>query len=414
MTNKRAAIFVLSLLSILVATFLVIQAAKGYHFDFGQKNFLPTGLLVTTSYPDGGQIFINGGLTGATNTTLSLAPNTYMMEIKKDGFYSWQKTVRIEKELVTKIDAWLFPLVPDFRALTFTSAQNPLLSPDGSKIIYRVLGDTPEKNGLWVLDLTDLPFGLSREPKLLLNTTTKIDLTGSFYSWSPDSRQVLVSVGQGRNFLLDPNNGLISAAQLTDITSTLPATQLRWQQEETFKQQLKMAKLPPQMAQIIQEKTQGALFSPDENKILYTATASATIPDHLIPPLPGPANSFQERQIKQGRTYVYAIKEDQNFLIIENPVSTNKQPKCQLGNNPTNKTATCFISWFPTSRHLLVVEDGRISVLEDEGTNQTTLYAGSYQFPFAFPFPSGNKLLLLTSLSNTPNSSSNLYAVKLR
>ena len=41
------------------------------------------------------------------------------------------------------------------------------------------------------------------------------------------------------------------------------------------------------------------LFSPDENKVLYTAIAGANIPDNLIPSIPGSSTQKQEREIKE-------------------------------------------------------------------------------------------------------------------
>ncbi len=394
MIGKRTLIFFAILLAIFGSTYLVIKLAKGYKLDFSQKTFRATGLLVATSIPDGGQIFVDGKLKSATNTTISLSPDTYEVEIKKDGFSPWKKTLKIEKELVVKTEAYLFPQVPDLKALTFTSAANPTLSPDETKVVYSVSKAEIGKNGLWVMDLSELPFGISREPRQILQSASGgRDFSKASFRWSTDSKQVLVTLKSGKteeNFLIDPN-ALNSATELIDVTSNLPTILKQWEKEEKTRREQKLKKLPVELLEIVQNSTKDVIFSLDETKILYTATASAQIKDNLIPQIPAASTQKQERTLKPGQTYVYDIKEDRNFWIA---------------GEETN------ISWFPTSRHLIQVEKEKITIMESDGTNRTVVYSGPYEFPFAFPFPAGNKILVLTALGK--DSPQNLYAVSLR
>lgn len=402
MTQKRLIFFLLVTFFVGLGGYIAIQLAKGYKFDFTRRSFRPTGLLVATSVPDGAQIYLNGKLTSATNNTISLSPGIYEVEIKKEGYAPWKKTLKVEQELVVKTDAWLFPMVPDFRALTFTGAANPLISPDGTKIVYQVANSKfPEKNGLWVLDISDGPLGLTKAPKQIARSAPQgRDFAKTALLWSPDSRQVLVTF-LPENFLLDPGS-FTPASQLVDITDRLTTIKTQWEKENNLKKTDQLAKLPPELVQILDQKAQDVLFSPDETKILYTATASATIPEKLISPLPGSSTQHQERILKPNQTYVYDIKEDRNFLITDQKVVINSQ------NLPPT------LSWFPTSRHLLMVQKDKIQILEYDDTNWVTVYAGTYQFPFAFAYPAGNKLLILINLSTTPDSSTNLYAINLR
>ncbi|MDZ4209713.1 MAG: PEGA domain-containing protein, partial [Candidatus Curtissbacteria bacterium] len=295
MTQKRILIFVFVALFIALGGYGLIQFAKGYRFNLAQKNFQPSGLLVATSTPDGAQIFVNGELKSATNTTLYLAPGTYNVELKKDGFRLWQKTLKIDKEMVSRTDAWLFPIVPDFRASTYTGASNPSLSPDNSKIIYTVSGNLPEKDGLWVLELSDMPF-VSQEPRQILKSLPhNRDLSKVTFNWSSDSRQVLVAAHSGKteeNYLLD-STVLNSPNILVDMTPNLQIIQKQWATEKQIKQDQKMAKLPKALAQLLIDNANQILFSPDETKILYSAIKDVTIPDGLISLIPSFSNQPQ-------------------------------------------------------------------------------------------------------------------------
>ncbi|MDP3955491.1 MAG: PEGA domain-containing protein [bacterium] len=432
MTHKRTLFFIIILLFIALATYFMIQFAKGYRFSPAQRGFQPSGLLVATSVPDGAQVYIDGKLKTATNTTVFLTPGEYQVEIKKEGFAIWGKKLRIEKELVTKTDAVLFPLVPNLQSLTFTGASSPLVSNDGTKIVYSVNTPTGEKNGLWILEFSDFPFGISREPRQIVkNLTGGRDFSKATYRWSPDSSSLLVTfeiINKNtaskkttkqtkieENFLIDTAS-LITSSQLAEVakTSTMTTTIIaQWEKEEKLKYDQKVAKLPVKLSEILKNNTNQIVFSPDETKILYIAIGEATIPDKIIPGLPGSSTQAEERNLKPHQTYVYDIKEDKNFLII-------KDKECLVGlqinliSVQDKSFPDCTLRWFPGSRHLVLVEKDKIQILEYEGTNWLSVYSGNYQFPFAYANPSGNKLVILTNLSNLPDSLPNLYAVSLR
>jgi len=161
-TYQKILVALLGILFIIVGTLAAVRWAKGYRFNFGEKGpeLTGTGLLVAGSDPKGAQVYVNGKLTTATDDTLNLPSGSYEVEIKKDGFLPWKKTLEVTAELVTQTTAKLFPSVPNLTPLTFTGASQPLPSPDGQKIVYRVAeADNEAKNGLWILELAERLFG---------------------------------------------------------------------------------------------------------------------------------------------------------------------------------------------------------------------------------------------------------------
>ena len=329
MQRTRILLFVTSIILVPLVTYFVILFARGYRLNWQRKQLSPTGLLVATSVPDGAQIYINGQLSSATNTTINLAPATYKVEIKKDGFSPWSKLLKVEAEIVTRATATLFPSVPSFKAITTGGAANPILSQDSTKITFTSGKKT------YLLDLSESPLGLiNRDAREIASTSS---------AWKTPTK-------------IDPTPTLSQTMQ--DILATA-AGQLLW--------------------------------SPKENKLLYTATASASIPDDLIRPLPGSSTQPQSRALVEGVTYVYDLEEDRNF------------------------TVPAGVSWFPDSAHLLLAEKGKVTIFEYDGQNATVVYAGPMENSFAFPYPSGKQLLILANLSsNSKTSVPNLYAVSLR
>lgn len=381
---------------VLIGAFWVIRLAQGYRPDLSTKSLRPSGILVATSIPDGAQVYIDGRLKSATNTTINLAPDEYEVEIKKDGYTSWKKTLTIQKELVTKTDAYLFPTFPNLQSLTFTGAQNPLLSPDGQKVVFAVSESSVDKDGLWVLDLGDRPFGLPRDPRKIVDSTPGgRDFALAKLEWSPDSKQILATLTIGtreENFLLEANQVNL-ANRLIDVTDQLTAIRADWEEDERVMFKAQSAKLPPELLEILTSSTEDIQFSLDETKILYTATASAQIPEDLLPPLPSTSTQPENRSLEPGKIYIFDLKEDKNFFLMDEEESKK-------------------LAWFPTSKHIFLVQEGKITILEYDSTNWVDVYTGPFEDSFAFPFPSGNRILVLTALGKeTPP---NLYAISLK
>lgn len=394
-SKKRALVLTLALTGIACFTFLIVKLAQGYKIDFFNQTLKPTGLLVATSDPDGAQIFINGKFESATDTTLSLPPGEYLIEIKKDGFITWKKNLTLKKELIVKTDAILFPAYPSLKSLTFAQVQDPVLSPDGQKAAYIATNSAVSKSGIWVLDLANKPLGLPRDPKLIAANTVFVDFSEAEISWSANSKQILASFEKNEiqtNYLLEAAQ-LNPATKFADITNQLDQIKLEWEEEKALKLEAQLGKLPEELLEILSNSTKDISLSLNERKILYTATASATISKNPEIILPATSTQEEQRNIEPNQIYVYDIKEDKNFHIS----STEDNLKT---------------TWLSTSRHLFVVQEEKIFIAEYDGTNWANVYSGPFESTFAYPFPSGNQILVLTSLGE--DSPLNLYAIPLK
>ena len=105
--NNRVVYTLFSAIVIISGSILAIRFAQGYRFNFlnfsnSRQVMHGTGLLVANSFPSGAQVFLNGKLTSATDTTLYLDPGKYEVEISRDGYTPWKKNITIEPELVTQ------------------------------------------------------------------------------------------------------------------------------------------------------------------------------------------------------------------------------------------------------------------------------------------------------------------------
>jgi len=381
-----------------LATITIIAIGRGYRFNAADKKISSTGLLVATSDPDGAQIWLNGKLKSATNTTLTLNPGWYDVKLVKEGYLPWFKRMKVMGEVVSETQASLYPSTPSLTPLTNNGIIAPVISPDGTKVAFaaplppetagspnEILSNQPT-TGLWVLNLTSSALGFSRDP-LLVSKNSYIDFTNAIFLWSPDSKQILITISD--NFYLADANKENIPVQLNwqDKDNQVQ----KWQIQEREIEQEKLVLFAPEIIKMATTSAKNVVFSPDETKILYQATASASLAPILVNP-PVAVNPTPEvRDLKPNQYYVYNSKEDKNFQIYQ-------PEKGEL-------------SWFPDSRHLIEVTSNKISILEYDGTNRTTIYSGPFE-KFVAPSPSASKILILTSY-NRPGQA-NLYSINLR
>lgn len=403
--KKQIIISALILLFLLTGTTVVVFYGRGYRFDFGKgvPNLSGTGLLVATSSPDGAQVFVNGHLTTATANTINLAPGTYDVKIVKEGYLSWQKTLVIKNEVVTKADALLFPTAPKLESITNLGAQTPVVDPSNTKIAYTVASQSATKNGIYILDTTARPIlTLQSSSSQIINDTINT-FSKAKLQWSPDGSELLASIPgtiSTTTYLLQ-TNGFNQSPQ--DVTETMESVNVAWDKQKTDKEKALTDGLTKALKIIVLSDFRVINWSADETKILYVASQSAEIPIVITPRLIGTDSTPEVRNIQKGTIYVYDIKEDRNYKIIDS-----------LPNSETlNMYSPSPIIWFPDSKHLIYNYNKKIDIMEYDTGNQTTVYAGPFVDSYVFPWSDGSRVVILTDLGN-PNTAPNLYTVDLK
>lgn len=416
--------------AILGASAMIIAYGRGYRPNFGGNTSTivrPTGLLSTTSDPVGAQVYIDGTLQTATNNSVNVDPGNHTIRITKEGYVSWEKQIHIDKEIVSRADAFLFPVSPSLSSLTSSGITSPILSSDGTKIVYIVPPKTKtpleEKNaGVWIYDLADRPLGFNRDPRQIASWNLTFDFQTARTLWSPDSSQLLMDTPQEAR--------LYSITKLNDfqnVTQTLDDILTQWQDEKHTKQLQQLSSFKPKIIDFATSSANIISFSPDETKFIYEATTSATIPSVINPPLIGTNSTPEQRSVSPGKLYVYDSKDDKNYFLFDKaeilpPVPTPTVTNRRLQPTPTieNKQLTTYsqnqypIHWFPTNRHILLTLPQKIDVLEYDRTNWVTVYSGPFLDNFVAPWPSGSRIIIVTNLNPGASPLPNLYTVNLR
>ncbi len=432
------------ILFILVATFAVIMYGRGYRPDFQTNSIKPTGLLSATSDPIGAQVYIDGALKTATNNSVNIEPGNYTVRITKEGYSSWEKKFRIQGEIASRTDAFLFLTNPSLSPITNTGIVNPIMSPDSTRLAYTVPLDynnganSTTKAGLWVHELTERPLGMNRDPRHLDVSTVAFDFSKAKIIWSPDSRELMVALGNRvRLYEISRIN------EFEDVTFTYTTILSDWEKEKQELNRQKLASFKPAFSDVLLTSAKIISFSPDESKLLYEATAAATFPLVIDPPLIGSNPTEEKRTIDPGKLYVYDSREDKNyFLLDKNEIPTSStSPQSSPSPSPNDRKViksspspnlqpTTYLSaealanvdnlqpydiyWFPTSRHFVLAFPGKIDIMEYDRTNWVTVYSGPFQDDFIAPWPNGSRILILTNLNPGLSPYPNLYTVNLR
>jgi len=410
---------------IMIVSIAVIAYGRGYRPDFRQSTIRPTGLLSLSSDPVGAQVYINGTLRTATNNSLSIEPGWYTLKIAKEGYLSWEKKVRLQGEIVVSVDPFLFPSNPSLSPVTTVGIETPVVSPDGTKVVYTIPavaqavdGVPAKKAGLWVYELVERPLGRNRDPIQIGITDPTFDFSKAAIIWSPDSTQIMADNGISiRLYRTDRTN------DFQDISYTYQMTLREWDADRQAKEKVKLAVFKQPIIDIATSSARIIALSPDETKILYEATASATIPQIVDPPIIGSNATEEERTIQAGKIYVYDSKEDKNYFVLGKNEIPQPKPsptpkgktipdRIKLSSNTTSTVSNLY--WFPTSRHLLLTLEGKIDIMEYDRTNWITVYSGPFVDGFIAPWPNGSRIIIMTNLNPDVTTLSNLYTVNLR
>lgn len=404
--SKKTWLTIITLAVILIAGAVGVILAKGYTFSPKQGRLVGTGIISVSSLPNGASVYIDGHLTTATDTTISsLPPKKYKIKIAKEGYADWENEIEVREGLVSEVKATLFPALPTIYPLTYNGAINPTLSPDNQHIAFAVplINDqhARQKGGVWVWTFESTPIAFARgsQPHQLIASSSDLDFAKATFRFSPDSKQLLVTIQQGgqpgeanqRNYLLD-TEATTTPANLRDITPQIQSTLKQWDEDLKVSERAKIDSLTNLKARNVASTSASVKWSPDETKFMFT----------------------DQQQVANGKTptqrKVYDLEKDKSFDL---PAALSYQ-------------------WLADSRHIILVADelsdeqglhsfgtkpgkaARVSVIDFDGTNQIPIYSGNFDKQAVFPWSDGSKLVVLTTFPNPAGAVPNLFGINLK
>lgn len=144
MTRRtRKILFLFLLILFLIAAPLTVFYSLGWRFDWKTKKVIQPGVFYFKVWPKNVQIYLDNELKEKTDFFFgsvlveNLLSKKYDVEIKKQGFHTWEKTLEIRKREVTEAkNIVLIPENPNFTIIT-KEVKNFFFSPNGKKIILK-------------------------------------------------------------------------------------------------------------------------------------------------------------------------------------------------------------------------------------------------------------------------------------
>lgn len=422
-------IFFIIFLGVLIG---VIAYARGYRFSMNDGTISSTGILSVNSTPQPAKVYVNGQLKGATDINLTLPFGQYDVEVKKEGYTDWKKSVSLKGETVISLDAHLFSKNPSLTPLTNLGIIRAIPLGNTDKIILVSQTGNEEKDGLYLFDAGTRPLAIFPPLNTILLKTTLpegIDLATLKLDFDPNYKQALATFDYNQSTI----SYLISLGSentdLLDISSSKDNLLAVWN-EDKQKELIKILEtLPRAIRQTAIDTFEVIALSPDEKKLMYLAKSDTTLPLVLNPAMIGANQTQESRSIKKGSLYIYDKKEDKNFRIpveidqtilslIPTPTgaatpSASTETNTEISDASVIRRVQDRVLWYPSSDYVAIKERSQIMLVQYDGENKQTVYAGPFNPDFFSIAPDLN-LLVIINLNPNSNAYGDLYSVGIR
>lgn len=399
----------------------IIMYARGYRFDPEKKSLTSHGIISISASPTGSKVYVDGVLKGVTDLNLTLPNGVYKIQVKKDGYTTWSRTVRLKGELVVTLDVLLYPLNPSLSPITNLGIKKAVGIENTGKVIIFAQNDDPEKDGIYLYEPSNSPINLFAPLKLLVSSTllpAETDLSNSTLTFSPDLKQAILDINKdgeiNTSYLiaLDSEND-----QLFDVTTSKDALLEAWEEQKQDQIRKIVEVFPKDLHKVASDSMHIVAFSPDESKVLYQAKNQAELPPVITPPLISPNQTPETRIITPLYLYVYDKKEDRNYLVQSDPDWIRRfhngyvlADRLSLQNEVPEET---FIYWHPDSKHLLFNEPNKIVAIGYDGQDKQTVYSGPFNQGFFSVASQGNPVIM-TNFNPQNNPNPDLYVVGIK
>lgn len=192
--QTRRILFFIAFLFFIIATPILVEYSRGLRLDFKTWKFVETGGFFFKIYsPSEVQISIDGKTEKTTGSfsflnsafLQNLTPGFYNVRISKEGYQDWQKTLKIDPQLVTEAHNIVLAS-KNLKVEQYSSAKQKIVkfySSPSKKYLAFVKSDEKNQTILGVVDL------VSQKEKEILLSKNYIDIELS--EWQEDYNKIL-------------------------------------------------------------------------------------------------------------------------------------------------------------------------------------------------------------------------------
>jgi len=200
--TTRKVILISTIFVFVVITPWILLRAQGIRFDFNQKKFVKTGGIFIDVLNPKVEIYLDGKFKKRTHFLSNsifiknLLPKDHKIEVKKIGYFPWQKTLKVEEGKVTEIkNILLFKENLNFDLLG-KDIKDFLISQDGKEMLAKRM-----KENQWEFLIVNL---LTNEfQKLFSFQDLEKDIKVKLIQWQENQKQILYQeITEPQNFII--------------------------------------------------------------------------------------------------------------------------------------------------------------------------------------------------------------------
>ena len=205
----------------------MVLYALGWRLEWGSWQITEPGIFYFKAWPKPAQIYINGRLEKKTDFFFgsamleNLPAGVYSVEIRKDGYYSWKKSLEIKPREATEIkNIVLVPTDPGFTPVS-TGVEKFFMADSGKKMLIQ---EEEKENGAgrWSLKLFE-PNKEKGVKSLLAGESDLLKTVNGMNPKSPKNRADIKEVdfsSEERRVLVSAEVYNVNAAGKSDKTKT--------------------------------------------------------------------------------------------------------------------------------------------------------------------------------------------------
>ncbi|MFH1582494.1 MAG: PEGA domain-containing protein [bacterium] len=287
--KTRTIIFLICSFLFIIGGPSVILYSQGYRLNIntkeGEKFITQTGGIFIKSSPKQAEIYIDGKITEKTDFLFgsalveNLLPGKYEIEVKKENYQSWKKTLEVkEKEVAEAKSILLFPEEFNFSSLV-KNVENIWPTPNQNIILKKATTSG------WILTV----YESEKETELLKEGdiySKKVELTN--ITFSATSSEIILETEIAKNkryFSFNPKETPLILTEIENFDKSIEHTYSNY----TFKKEgeLLYVKSPnSESFEKIAEGIKGFKISQDNKKLLYFSEHEISIfflKDTIIP-----------------------------------------------------------------------------------------------------------------------------------
>ena len=373
----------------ILITPLIIMYSQGYRFDLRYGAIIKTGALFLEPRPAPVGAYFDGKLKKQSNFVFqniyigNLFPRSYLIEVKKDGYFSWGKKLTVLPKLVTEAkNIYLFPknVVPKILASNLAEFYP---SPDNERIA--IVETNP------ILNIHIYEKRTDKKSLLYQDSATSTNFEATAIVWSPDSSKVallLNGISRARLIIKELKGYTsyelrISQARILKIawnpldTDDIIFTAANEKFNLLLKHSTKNRKLPQTLAHDVSS------FTINDNNIIYISTVTQT--KSLLDLQTGDIRQLTFHPADDRETDKVFTPDRKKFLVIEeNDIwvqwleNNHTQPFRDTGDTikvVRNDSPVFDAIWFTkNNEYIIFSEEEAIKIIELDTRDRQNLY----------------------------------------